>query len=98
MNQICMMKDKILQILNINKGLIKNTFNIDNSGIENIRKFLNKNYKDFKDIVDNIYISDMENREKMVLFYMIGYVNGNRVKMRKNAEYNIHKDNNIEEN
>lgn len=92
------MKDKILQILNINKGLIKNTFNIDNSGIENIRKFLNKNYKDFKDIVDNIYISDMENREKMVLFYMIGYVNGNRVKMRKNAEYNIHKDNNIEEN
>lgn len=93
-----MMKDKILQILNINKGLIKNTFNIDNSGIENIRKFLNKNYKDFKDIVDNIYISDMENREKMVLFYMIGYVNGNRVKMRKNAEYNIHKDNNIEEN
>lgn len=87
-----MMKDQILQILNLNKELIKNTFNIDNHGIDDIRKFFNKNYNDFKDIVDNIFISDIGNREKMVLIYMIGYVNGNRVKMQKNTDYNIHKD------
>ena len=73
-------KEKILQILKLNKELIKSTFDIEDSGIDNIREFLRKERKDFKDVLNKIYISDMGNREKVVIYYLIGYVNGMRSK------------------
>lgn len=73
-----MTKESILQILNINKELIKNIFSIDDSGIDKIRTFLEKERKDFKDVVDSIFNSDMNNREKMFIYYLIGYDNGKR--------------------
>lgn len=76
-----MTKDSILQVLDINKEIIKSAFNIDDSGVNSIRKFLNDTHKDFQDVVNSIFISDMGNREKMVLSYLIGYDNGIRQKM-----------------
>lgn len=75
-----MTKDSILQILDVNKEIIKNTFSVDNSGIDNIRAFLNETHKDFRDVIDSIFLSDMDDREKMVLYYLIGYDNGIRQK------------------
>jgi hypothetical protein len=73
-----MIKEKILQILDLNKERIENTFDIDYNGIDDIRKFLDKDYNNFKDIVDSIFLSNMGNREKMVMHYLIGYANGRR--------------------
>jgi hypothetical protein len=73
-----MIKEKILQILDLNKERIENTFDIDDNGIDDIRKFLDKDYNNFKDIVDSIFLSNMGNREKMVMHYLIGYANGRR--------------------
>lgn len=78
-----MTKDSILQILNINKELIKDTFGIDNNGIDNIRTFLSKEHKDFKDVIDNIFLSDMSVSEKMVMYYLIGYDNGIRARAKR---------------
>jgi hypothetical protein len=75
-----MTKDSILQTLDINKELIKNTFNIDDNGVNNIITFLKENHKDFKDVIDSIFLSNMNDREKMVLYYLIGYDNGIRQK------------------
>jgi len=76
-----MTKDSILQILDINKEIIKSAFSIDDNGVNNIRIFLSKAHEDFQDVVDSIFISDMNNREKMVLSYLIGYDNGKRQKI-----------------
>jgi hypothetical protein len=73
-------KDDILQILEINKEIIKDAFSIDDNGIDNIRDFFNGEYEDFKHIVDKALISEIETREKMVICYMMGYVNGKRKK------------------
>lgn len=75
-----MIKHKILEILELNKELIKNTFGIDEIGIDKLKNFLSKDYDDFKDIVHHLFVSEMGNREKMTLFYLIGYANGKRVK------------------
>lgn len=75
-----MTKDSILNILNINKELIKKTFNIDDNEANNIRTFLSETHKDFQDVIDSIFISNMNIREKMVLSYLIGYDNGKRQK------------------
>jgi hypothetical protein len=73
-----MLKDNILQILDINKEIIKNVFSIDDDGINNIRDILKKDHENFKQIVDDIFLSDAGIREKMVMCYMMGYVNGER--------------------
>jgi len=73
-----MLKDNILQILDINKEIIKNAFSIDDDGIDNIRDVLKKDHENFKQIVDDIFLSDTGIREKMVMCYMMGYVNGER--------------------
>lgn len=79
-----MLKDTMLQILDINKELIKDMFSIDENGINRIREILNKDRESFKHIVDDIFLSDIGNREKMVAYYMIGYVNGARTRKMKN--------------
>jgi hypothetical protein len=78
-----MLKDDILKILDINKELIKKMFSLDDDGIENIRKLFKKG-ENFKQVVDDIFLSDAGNREKMVAYYMIGYVNGERKGKMKN--------------
>lgn len=75
-----MLKDNILQILDVNKEIIKDAFSVDENGIRNIRDILKKDRENFKQIVDDIFLSDIGNREKMVAYYLIGYVNGARTK------------------
>lgn len=73
-----MLRDNILQILDINKEIIKDTFSIDENEIDKIKEFFTKDHENFKQIVDEICLSDMEIREKMVVCYMLGYGNGSR--------------------
>lgn len=73
-----MLKDNILQILEINKEIIKDAFSIDENGLDNIRLIFNEEYENFKQIVDKVFISDLGTREKMVICYVMGYVNGER--------------------
>jgi hypothetical protein len=73
-----MLKDKILQILEINKEIIKDTFGINDGGADKIRDILKKDHENFKQIVDHVSVSDLEIREKMVMCYLLGYVNGER--------------------
>lgn len=79
-----MLKDIILQILDMNKELIKDAFSIDDNGIGRIRELLNKDREGFKQVVNDIFLSDIGNREKMVAYYLIGYVNGTRTRNMKN--------------
>ncbi len=73
-----MLKDYILQILNINKEIIKDSFNIAENGIDNIRNILKNDHENFKQIMEDIFSSEMGIREKKVISYLIGYVNGER--------------------
>jgi len=73
-----MLKEKILQILNLNKEQIKDVFSVDDDGIDKIKMFLKKDCSSFKEILDDIFLSDMGNREKMLFSYLIGYANGMR--------------------
>ena len=73
-----MLKDNILKILEDNVGLIKKAFDVDDDGVNKIRKLLSKERKNFKNVVDDIFLSDIGDREKMVTCYLIGYANGAR--------------------
>lgn len=75
-----MLRDNIFKILDVNKDLIKSTFDIDENGIDSIVSILKKDHEDFKQLVDDIFLSDIGTREKMVAYYLIGYVNGARKK------------------
>ena len=75
---IIMLKDKILKILEDNSIVIKKTYDVDDEGINKIRDLLDKKRKDFKQVVDDISISDIGDREKIVAYYLIGYANGTR--------------------
>jgi hypothetical protein len=79
-----MLKDRIIEILNINAELIKDIFSIDDNGIDAIRKVFNKGHTDFRNVTDSIFFSDMSDREKMVAHYMIGYANGERAQKMRN--------------
>ena len=79
-----MLKDNILKILDLNKELIKDMFSIDENGIDSIRELLNKDRESFKHVVDDIFLSDIGNREKMVAYYLIGYSNGARTRNMTN--------------
>ena len=71
-----MLKDNILKILEDNSGLIKTSFDVDDDGINKIRNLLSKDRKNFKNVVDDIFLSDIGDREKAVAYYLIGYSNG----------------------
>lgn len=73
-----MLKDNILQILEINKEIIKDAFSIDENGVDNIKDIFNEKYENFKQIVDKVFTSELGIREKMVACYIMGYVNGVR--------------------
>jgi len=75
---ITMLKDSTLKILEDNNGLIKQAFDIDDNGISKIRNLLSKDRKNFKNVVDDIFLSDIGDREKTVAYYLIGYANGVR--------------------
>lgn len=81
-----MLKDNMLQILDLNKEIIKNAFDVDEDGIVGIRKLLEKDRENFKQVVNEIFLSDASNREKMVAYYLIGYVNGARTKKMKSKD------------
>lgn len=71
-----MLKDKILEILDLNREHIKDTFDIDDDEVNSIRELLSKDRGSFKQVVNDISLSDIGNREKMVACFIIGYVNG----------------------
>lgn len=78
-----MLKDKILEILDLNKEHIKGMFDIDDDGISSIRELLNKDRESFKHVINDISSSDIGNREKIVAYFIIGYVNGARKRSTK---------------
>lgn len=71
-----MMKDSIIDILNDYRDGIKNSFNIDDNDINNIKEFLNKEHDGFKIVIDDMSKSNLSDRGKMALCCIIGYVNG----------------------
>lgn len=79
-----MLRNNILQTLDINKEIIKDAFSVDENEIDKIKEFFKKDHENFKQIVDDIFSSDMESREKMVICYMLGYANGSRKRKMKN--------------
>lgn len=78
-----MLKDDIIQILDNNKERIKNSFGIDSEEINKIKEFLNKDHKGFRAIIDDMSTSNLNDRGKMTLCCIIGYVNGTIVKKFK---------------
>ena len=71
-----MLKDNIMHILDNNEERIKISFNIDDDEINKIREFLNTDHKNFRAVIDNMSISNLSDRGKMVACCIIGYING----------------------
>ena len=71
-----MLKNDIIQLLDTNKEGIKNSFNIGEEEVTRIREFLNKGHKSFRTVIDDISVSDLNDRGKMTLCCLIGYING----------------------
>lgn len=80
-----MLKDRIIEILNINAELIKDIFSIDDNGIDVIRKVFDKGHTDFRNVIDGVFFSDIGDREKMVVHYLVGYVNGERAQRMRHG-------------
>jgi hypothetical protein len=81
-----MLKDRIIEILNLNAELIKDMFSVDDDGICAIRKVFDKGHTDFRNVTDSIFLSDIGDREKMVAHYLIGYVNGERAQKMRSGD------------
>ncbi len=71
-----MLKNRIIKLLDDNKEGIKNSFKIKEDEIDRIREFLNKEHKSFRTVIDDMSASNLNDRGKMVLCCLIGYVNG----------------------
>lgn len=71
-----MTKDIILNILENHKDSIMTSFNIGEKEICNIREIVDKNYRDLSDAMNSIFVSNLNDREKMIVYYLVGYVNG----------------------
>ena len=71
-----MVKENIIQLLDNNKEGIKNSFNIDEEEVKRIREFLNTGHKGFRKVIDDMSASNLNDRGKMALCCLIGYVNG----------------------
>ena len=78
-----MLKNKILEILDLNREHIKNMFDIDDDGVDSIRELLNKDRESFKHVINDISSSNIGNREKIVAYFIIGYANGSRKRSMK---------------
>ncbi len=75
-----MLKNDIMQILEKNKEDIKISFCIDDKEIDKIKEFLNQSHKGFRAVIDDLSLSDLTDRGKMVLCCLIGYVNCTQTK------------------
>ncbi len=85
-----MLKDSIINILNDNRDGIKNSFSIDDNDINNIKEFLNKEHNSFKIVIDDMSSSNLNDRGKMTLCCIIGYVNGvSKTQLFKNKKTEI---------
>lgn len=71
-----MLKNRIIKLLDDNKEDIKNSFKIEEDEIDRIREFLNKEHKSFRAVIDDMSTSNLNDRGKMMLCCLIGYVNG----------------------
>lgn len=71
-----MTKNEIMQILDRDKEGIKNSFGIDDEEINKIKEFLNNDHKGFRAVIDDMTVSNLSDRGKMVACSIIGYVNG----------------------
>lgn len=71
-----MLKNHIIDLLDINKERIKKSFKIDDNEINNIKTFLKENHKDFRAVIDDLSVSNLSDRGKMVTCSLIGYANG----------------------
>lgn len=84
-----MLKDNIIHMLNDNGDGIKNSFSIDDNDIKNIKDFLNKEHNSFKIVIDDMSTSNLNDRGKMALCCIIGYINGiSKVKLFENRKVN----------
>ncbi len=71
-----MTKEVILKIIDNGKDNIMESFNIDNDSIQRIRDIVNRKYMNSIDAMDTICASNLNSREKMVTYYLIGYATG----------------------
>ena len=63
-------------MLEDNKDNIMTSFKVDEEEIEDIKVIIDKKYASLGEAMENVFTSDLNDREKMVAYYLIGHVNG----------------------
>jgi hypothetical protein len=71
-----MTKDIVLKMLEDNKDDIMTSFKVSEEEIENIKAIIDKKYASLCEAMESIFTSGLNDRGKMVSYYLIGHVNG----------------------
>lgn len=71
-----MTKDIVLKMLKDNKDSIMVAFKISDEGIQNVETIIDMRYANLGEAMDGIFSSNLDGREKMVAYYLVGYVDG----------------------
>lgn len=71
-----MTKDVILTILDNSKDNLMNSFKIGDKEINNIKEITDRDYTSLIEAMESILASNLDDREKMVAYYLVGYANG----------------------
>ena len=71
-----MTKDIVLKMLEDNKDNIMESFKVSEEEIDNIKDIIDNKYANLGEAMESIFTSDLNDREKMVAYYLIGHVNG----------------------
>jgi Na+/phosphate symporter len=71
-----MTKDIVLKMLEDNKDNIMTSFKVSEEGIDNIKEIIDKRYANLEEAMESVFASDLNDREKMASYYLIGHVNG----------------------
>jgi hypothetical protein len=71
-----MTKDVILTILDNSKDNLMDSFKIGDKEINSIKEITDRDYTSLIEAMESILTSNLNDREKMVAYYLVGYANG----------------------
>ncbi len=74
-----------LTILGDQKFMMKDLFNLSDNDVDQVKKFMEEEYKDVSEVLKKLIVSDLSERQKILAGYIIGNTFG--VKMVREMEY-----------
>ena len=74
-----------LTIIGDQKFMMKDLFNLSDNDIDQVKRFMENEYKDVSEVLKKLIVSDLNERQKILAGYIIGNTFG--VMMMREMEY-----------